>query len=337
MNSNLRYDNPLFSVIVPAYNSEKYLEKCIQSVLQQDCTEFELLIVDDGSVDSTFELACRYANEECRIKVFHKENGGHTSARNKGLENSKGKYLIFLDSDDWLDPNVLTACKEEIDMHPVDIIVFGMTNTANNSLSYIGVKDGYYQIQNENSNILNSLIMNENGKCVFSRSLSAKCFRRELVYENQLSLPEKIKIGEDGAVFMVSSMKAKYVSVKSDIHYNCLVRSDSISHSSDVDAFKRLPYLLQYLLKNLNESDMLFQEQFDRYVVSKLYSAAQFVVRGKKDSKYINDEYNKILQYEYVQNALENAKFKKAGYKYKVKQFIVKHRLWFLIKIFEGG
>ena len=92
--------NPKISVIVPVYNVEKYLCSCIDSILAQTFTDFELLLIDDGSRDKSGEICDEYANKDCRVKVFHKENGGVSSARNLGIDESKGEYLFFVDSDD---------------------------------------------------------------------------------------------------------------------------------------------------------------------------------------------------------------------------------------------
>lgn len=100
----------LYSIILPAYNSASFVEKAIQSILNQNYEYFELILIDDGSIDETLEIFEKYALIDKRVQVFHKENGGHTSARNYGLIRSKGDYIIFLDSDDWIDKSTLEIC-----------------------------------------------------------------------------------------------------------------------------------------------------------------------------------------------------------------------------------
>ncbi len=97
--------NNLVSVIVPVYNRENYLRRCIDSILAQTYTNFELLLIDDGSTDNSGKICDEYAERDNRVKVFHKENGGVSSARNVGLDNAKGEYIIFVDSDDWVAVN----------------------------------------------------------------------------------------------------------------------------------------------------------------------------------------------------------------------------------------
>lgn len=91
---------PTISVIIPAYNVEKYLDKCMNSVLNQSFTDFEVLLIDDGAKDSTVQLCDKYAEKDTRVKTYHKKNGGLSDARNYGLERISGKYVTFIDSDD---------------------------------------------------------------------------------------------------------------------------------------------------------------------------------------------------------------------------------------------
>ena len=114
---------PTNSVIIPVYNTEKYLHRCIDSVLAQTYQDFELLLIDDGSKDSSGAICDEYAAKDARVRVFHKENGGVSSARNLGLDNAQGKYLMFLDSDDfWLQDDVLEVLIEKAEENDLDII-----------------------------------------------------------------------------------------------------------------------------------------------------------------------------------------------------------------------
>lgn len=114
-------DYGLISVIIPVYNSEKYLLQCIESVLAQTYSNYEILLIDDGSKDSSPQLCDVYAIKYKCVRVFHKQNGGASSARNTGIKEANGKYIFFLDSDDWIEPNtletmIITAAKENADL-----------------------------------------------------------------------------------------------------------------------------------------------------------------------------------------------------------------------------
>lgn len=97
----------LISIIIPVYNVEKYLKQCLDSVLEQTYTDFEVIMVDDGSTDSSYDICLDYCEKDIRFNALQKENGGASSARNVGIQNAKGDYIFFLDSDDWLEPTAL--------------------------------------------------------------------------------------------------------------------------------------------------------------------------------------------------------------------------------------
>ena len=113
-----------FSVIVPVYNVEKYLNECIDSILSQTFTDFELILVDDGSKDNSGVICDEYAQKDDRVKVIHKENGGQSSARNCGVDCAQGKYAIFLDSDDFFASNAFFAELKDAIKDETDVAVF---------------------------------------------------------------------------------------------------------------------------------------------------------------------------------------------------------------------
>lgn len=119
----------MISIIVPVYNTEKYLDRCIQSILSQTYTDFELLLVDDGSTDSSGAICDKYAEQDSRLRVFHKENGGVSSARNVGLNNAAGEYIIFVDSDDYMKPQMCEILYNTLIREKADIVICGTEET----------------------------------------------------------------------------------------------------------------------------------------------------------------------------------------------------------------
>lgn len=121
--NKLSKTNPLISVLVPIYNVEKYLSRCIDSVLSQDFCDYELILVDDGSPDRCSIICDEYAKKDFRVKVIHKQNGGLVSARLAGFKQARGEYLVFLDSDDWLLPKALSILYSAITQDPdIDVV-----------------------------------------------------------------------------------------------------------------------------------------------------------------------------------------------------------------------
>ena len=101
-----KIDQPLVSVIIPVYNAEAYLERCLNSVLDQSYDQLEIILVDDGSTDSSSSICDSYATTDSRICVIHKDNGGLSSARNRGLESIHGDYIMYVDSDDFIGKDI---------------------------------------------------------------------------------------------------------------------------------------------------------------------------------------------------------------------------------------
>lgn len=114
-----------FSIIVPVYQAHQYLERLITSILAQSYDKYELLLVDDGSSDGSEKICDKFSTKYKQIKTIHKENGGVSSARNCGIENAKGNYIIFLDADDYIDRDFLVDASKTIEKHQADIFVYG--------------------------------------------------------------------------------------------------------------------------------------------------------------------------------------------------------------------
>lgn len=131
--------NTLISVIIPVYNVEEYLKECVDSVVESTYKNLDIILVDDGSSDRSGELCDSFAKKDARIRVLHKENGGLSSARNAGIDIAIGDYILFVDSDDWIDKNMIQELCEILEMNPVDMIVF----------EYVKETGGKVQIKNE--------------------------------------------------------------------------------------------------------------------------------------------------------------------------------------------
>ena len=113
----------MISIIVPLYNAEKYVHACVESILGQTYKDFELLLVDDGSKDSTGTICDKYANDDHRVRVFHKKNDGPASAKNYGLERAGGQYVVFVNADDfWFSPDTLSTLHSLAEKHHADIV-----------------------------------------------------------------------------------------------------------------------------------------------------------------------------------------------------------------------
>lgn len=174
--------NIKFSIIIPVYNVEKYIDQCISSVLSQTYKEYELILVDDGSKDLSSVICDNYAQNDKRIKIIHKENGGLSSARNAGLDIASGEYVLFLDSDDyWDDPMMLQKIYESICETNSEVYIFGMKKFFKSTGKYEDreIKKG------EKTYTISSIkpLMENN---LFVACACDKVVRRELIEENHI-------------------------------------------------------------------------------------------------------------------------------------------------------
>ena len=199
----------LISVIVPVYNSEQTLHRCIDSILGQTYRNFELLLINDGSKDRSGEICDEYARKDSRVKVFHKENGGVSSARNVGLNNARGEWVMFCDSDDTIMPYALETTNEST----CDLVVMGsmcipsqviiqIKWTSNN----VTQRDfGDFYIKNMESPLLNAPW--------------GKLFKRIKITENHLSFDENLHFGEDSIFVKQYFTHIKNVDISDYIGY----------------------------------------------------------------------------------------------------------------------
>lgn len=125
---------PLISIIVPVYNVERYISRCIESLINQTYINIEIILVDDGSTDNSYNICEKYAKEDLRVKLFHKKNGGVSSARNIGLKNAKGEYITFVDSDDWVKDDMIEHLLKKLNDNNVDISICTCIVATNESM-----------------------------------------------------------------------------------------------------------------------------------------------------------------------------------------------------------
>lgn len=180
---------PKFSIIVPVYKAEKFIHNCIEGILAQTVTDFELILVNDGSPDRSSEICEEYAKKDRRIKVFHKENGGPSSARNIGLDKAIGEYICFADSDDVVDNSFL----EHFGTCDTDITVQGifLKDFDEEKEHYQPIKDGVYD-RTDIKSIINNLYEARNTGYLVTRA-----FKRKIIENNRLRLNEKYRVRED--------------------------------------------------------------------------------------------------------------------------------------------
>ena len=209
--------NPVVSVIIPIYNVEKYIVECLDSVINQTLKDIEIILVDDGSIDLCPQIIDDYGKKDNRIKVIHKKNGGLSSARNAGLKLARGKYIYYLDADDYIERNALESLVSVAETHNLDILLFNaipfldsrnmddlfLKNKANNY-------QRYYQRTNKSSGIMPGadLFCEMRRKNEHRPSVCVQLTKREHIIKNTLIFYDGI-LHEDNLYTMKSLLLAK--------------------------------------------------------------------------------------------------------------------------------
>lgn len=268
------------SVIVPIYGIEKYLPKCIDSLLQQSFSDFELILVDDGSPDNCPSICDDYAKIDTRIKVIHKKNGGILTARKEGLKNAAGKYIAFVDGDDWVDIFYLDTLFKLAEANDSDLVVTGHFREFDGKIETIKPKTaGIYDEDQLISSIIPNAIYNGNFcEHGISTYVWNKLFKRELLSKILFDVPIEIIMGEDAAITYSYLAISKSLVISRIPLYYYRQRHDSIVKSIENPKMEyyRLGLLMNFL--KLKLSHVLDEHTLNKQITYYLYS--QILVRS---------------------------------------------------------
>ncbi len=209
---------PELSIIVPVFNSEKYLSECINSILSQTFTDFELILVDDGSKDSSLEICKTYEQKDSLVKVIHQENGGPGKARNKGLENATGEWIGFVDSDDWIEKETyetaLNIAKEKnADLVQWELVMEYPEKSVLNKCK----AEGFFTAE-------------QSGE-YYRSVVYASIFKRKIIEENKILFPTDSSLSEDALFNYQYYLKAKNCYYIGKCFYHFRQNSSSITHN----------------------------------------------------------------------------------------------------------
>lgn len=255
------------SIIVPIFNSEAYLRECVNSLILQDKEDVEIILVDDGSTDNSGMMCDDFCKSDSRVKVIHWENHGKMLARNKGVEESNGEYITFVDSDDWVDKETYTSFDKLLD-DGIDCIIFNkMVEKGEGNLT-----DHMQAISNTeysgcNLTILLGKALWDREKCAsgISHSLCDKIFRREII---EKSCREAIRsgvsnCGEDAIVVYPALMKCKRVIISTGCFYHYRQHINNVPIYFEEDNFFDEMYCWYHYLKGYTDKIQSGIEQLD--------------------------------------------------------------------------
>ena len=218
---------PLFSIIIPVYNAENYLHRCIESILSQPFTDYEIIMVDDGSPDISGALCDVAAAKDSRIKVIHKENGGVSTARNVGLDCAQGDYLLFVDADDELAPGALQSFATTIGKWANADVIQGQPVTIGGDKGFV-VPRSINEYNNDHDALTCFLLH------TVPWGIWSKAFRRSIIEQNHIRFIPGIIMGEDQLFMYHFQFHANsYAISPSDVYLYHLDNETSVMHSAD--------------------------------------------------------------------------------------------------------
>ena len=217
-------DNFLVSIIVPIYNVEKYLKRCIDSIINQTYTNLEIVLVNDGSTDNCEKICNEYSKKDVRIKVIHKKNGGVSSARNEGIRNSSGHFITFVDSDDWIENEMIYKMLKLSKKYDSDYVMIGYNETDNvqNKTKY-SIKESII----EKDEFMRKFFKIGNQECIFYPW--GKLIKRNLIEDDLF--PVDCRIGEDVIANYKTLMKTNKIAVSNEKLYNYFQHAEGLTRS----------------------------------------------------------------------------------------------------------
>ena len=255
-----------FSVIVPVYNVEDYLEACVASVIAQTCRDYELILVDDGSTDQSGAM-CDRLTQQYHCRVIHQENGGLGAARNTGIEAAQGDYLVFLDSDDFLSPDTLQGLSEEMDRVDADIYAFGFV-TSDGSRDLAAFVDDLPYHQPLTLAACPQLILAQPNAC-------CKVVRRSLFLSSGVRFPSRVWY-EDIRTTPKLSALAQAIDALPNTWYHYVQREGSITRNTNLDRNREIIDAFEDLLGWYRAQGLFDQyaPQLERLCIDHVYLAA---------------------------------------------------------------
>lgn len=321
-------EEDLISVIVPIYNVEKYLDKCIQSIINQTYKNLEIILVDDGSTDNCPKICDDFAKKDERIKVIHKKNEGVSSARNIGLDEASGIWISFVDGDDWLECDFCKTLMKNITENNADIGLCSYNRVVSNKVEKISL------IKNEVVDSRKFLINCLNPQSQFG-SCCMKIIKSSAIYK--LRLNENLDVAEDALFNIELSEKIKKVVTLEEKLYNY-----RINMSSAVKRFKQ-DYVLKYekamkaarkyIIENYTNDNEIITNLANFISFHVMLIAVNYCFHPENNEKNKIKLLKKVCNIEIFKEGILNSNYNGFSITRKITLFTLKYRLYYLTKL----
>lgn len=239
---------PELSIIVPVYNMEKYLNRCISTILAQTINDYEVICVNDGSFDKSQTILEQYALKDKRICVLEKPNGGLVSARKAGVAVARGDYIGFVDSDDWIEPQMFERLYDEAKSRDADFVSSGYIQEGNYiSASYDSIPPGIYR--EKEMDALRCRMILDPAVCGqgIRGSLCTKLFRSSILREVLPKIPDSLTVAEDKMTTISFLLRTKAAVILREAYYHYILRASSMTHEGNTNYLLRVNAVYQFL------------------------------------------------------------------------------------------
>lgn len=330
---------PKLSIIVPVYNAEKHLQRCIDSITRQTFSDFEVILVNDGSKDDTKRICDNNAIMDKRVKVLHKENGGTSSARNAGLRVASGNYIGFVDADDWLEPDMYQIMYSKAVKHDVDLVISDYRRALEDSSYEViqPIRAGFYDKADMIKKYFPCLLMREDFDYPPTISNWACLFRKKLLTDNDIWYDTLTKYNEDflfgaKAAYKCSSM----YHLKNHHNYNfyCNLNSTTAVYNTDKwDINLHVFRQAKAYFENAPEYD--FSHQLKTVIIFLSFNAINEIFKSNDGFMKRYSDIKTILKHAYLRKAFSAYPYPKLNYKFLIMLFLHKHKLASLITLYQ--
>ena len=316
----------LITIIVPIYNVEKYLRECIESICRQTYRNIEIILINDGSNDNSAKICDEYKEKDSRIKVIHKENGGVSSARNKGLEIAKGAYITFVDGDDYIDEKYCEKLLKNLKENNVECILCGFNRIYEKTAEVVTKGENLLLDKNK---FLNSILTVQGGAGI----AAAKLWKRKAVINVRFN--EKIKIGEDSLFGIQAAKNVNNVYILNEALYNYRFNKNSAVRKYNKDfaniCLKSMQEAKKYIEKEYSKEEI--KDKFNNYITYHvLLITVNYCFNNENNLNWIKQikclkEVANIPEYK---EGIKKSDYDGLSLTRKITLFTIKHRLYFI-------
>ncbi|MCD7726174.1 MAG: glycosyltransferase [Clostridiales bacterium] len=331
-------ETPFLSIIIPVYNTRPYLTDCLDSILNQPWTDYEILLIDDGSSDGSAALCDEYASRHSQIRCHHQPNSGHTAARQQGYRLSRGEYVTFVDSDDWISPDMYPRmCQEAQNTHADILLCNYIAVMPNQELKCSSpFAPGFYDKDRLRLEVYPSMIYS-GAFFIYgiAPSMWNKIFRRSLLEKHLLRVPHEVLVGEDALASYSCMLEASSIYFFDEAFYYYRSNAGSATHSMDRKRLGENHILFETLYRFLDISHYpALERQLHYYIAYQTLLTFIPVFRQiSEENSGFRDLFRSECTYPQISKAFSAVKIGDInGIHNRVYAFCIRHKLYLLFK-----